>query len=158
MDNALTTSDNRGQDRRQGMPFFCLYHLGIKSGRRMTERRAVANGKPKYVDRYAGHLMSCTIAILFLSVLDACLTLNILAGGGEEVNWFMAVLIEDSVEKFISIKLALTALALVLLVIHHNVQLAGKIRVWHLKYMILAGYSALIGYELFLLAVIIPQA
>lgn len=95
--------------------------------------------------------MLCTIAILFLSILDAFFTLNILANGGEELNWFMAVLIEDSVGKFIGFKMALTSLALVMLIIHHDVQLTEKIRVRHIKYMILSGYSVLIGYELYLL-------
>ncbi len=153
MNNAMIISNSRCRDRRQGMPFFCQYHLGIKPGRRVNERRAVENGQPRYVDRYPGHLMLCTVGILLLSILDACLTLNILAGGGEEVNWFMAILIEDSVEKFIVIKLLLTALALILLVIHHKVQMTAKIYVWHLKYMILAGYGTLIGYELVLLSV-----
>ena len=151
MVNAVEISNNRCQDRRQGMPFFCAFHLGIKTGRRAGERRIIGRGKPGYVDYYAGHLMLCTIAILFLSILDACFTLSILAHGGEELNWFMATLIEDSVEKFIGFKLALTSIALILLVIHHNVQLTKRIRVRHLKYMILVGYSVLIGYELHLL-------
>lgn len=149
--NTVTISDNRCQDRRQNMPFFCAFYLGIKTGRRIGERRANP-GKPGYVDYYAGHLMLCTIGILFLSALDAFLTLNILAKGGEELNWFMAVLLESSIEKFVGFKLALTALALILLVIHHNVQLTGGMRVRHINYMILCGYSALIGYELHLLA------
>ena len=155
MNNAMIISNNRCRDRRQEVPFFCQYHLGIKPGRRVIDRRAAENGKPRYVDSYPGHLMLCAVAILLLSILDACLTLNILAGGGEEVNWFMAILIEDSVEKFIVFKLLLTALALILLVIHHKVQLPGKIHVWHLKYMILAGYGMLIGYELVLLSVMV---
>ena len=149
MANTVAISNNRCQDRRQGMPFFCAFHLGIKTGRRIGERR-VGRGKPGYVDYYAGHLMLCTIAILFLSALDAFLTLNILANGGEELNWFMAVLIENGIEKFVGFKLALTALALILLVIHHNVQLTRRIRVRHIKYLILCGYSVLIGYELHL--------
>lgn len=155
MANAISASNNRYQDRRQGMPFFCLYHLGIKTGRRTSERRLMERGKPGYVDRYAGHLMLCTVAILFLSIVDALLTLNILAHGGEELNWFMAILIEDSVGKFVAFKLTLTSMALILLVIHHNVHLIKKIRVRHLKYMILAGYSMLIGYELYLLKLVI---
>ncbi len=150
MIHAVAISNNRYQDRRQDMPFFCAFHLGIKTGRRIGDRRA-GRGKPGYVDYYAGHLMLCTIAILFLSALDAFLTLNILANGGEELNWFMAVLIEDSVEKFVGFKLALTAMALMMLVIHHNVQLMGRVRVRHIKYMILCSYSVLIGYELYLL-------
>ncbi len=151
MVNAVAISNNRSQDRRQGIPFFCPFHLGIKTGKRVGERRETARGEPVYVDCYAGHLMLCTIAILFLSAADAFFTLNILANGGEELNWFMKILIEDSVEKFVVFKLALTSMALILLVMHHNVQLAGSMRVRHLQYMVLIGYGILIGYELHLL-------
>ncbi len=151
MAKIIAISNNRCQDRRQSMPFFCAFHLGIKTGRRISERRATECGKPGYVDCYASHLMLCTIAILFLSALDAFLTLNILTNGGEELNWFMSVLIEAGVEKFVGFKLALTAMALILLVIHHNVQLTRRMRVKHIKYLILFGYCVLIGYELHLL-------
>ena len=154
MTHALTASENRHRDRRQNTPFFCPYHLGIKPGRRADQRRIAETGAARYVDHYSGHLLVCAIAILCLSILDAGLTLNILTQGGEEVNWFMAVLLEDSIEKFFAFKIALTALAIVLLVIHHNVRLTGKIYVRHIKYMILAGYGTLIGYELLLLSVI----
>ncbi|UJP04447.1 MAG: DUF5658 family protein [Nitrosomonas sp.] len=153
MSNAHTILNNRCQDRRREMPFFCLYHLGIKPGKRLAERRAIEHGSPNYADRYTGHLLVCAIAILLLSITDACLTLNILANGGEEVNWFMAILIEDSIEKFLAVKLALTVLPLLLLTIHHNVRITDMIRVRHLKYLILIGYSLLIGYELLLLNV-----
>lgn len=151
MTRIMAISNNRCQDRRQSMPFFCAFHLGIKAGRRMNERRATECGRPGYVDYYAGHLMLCAVVILFLSALDAFLTLNILNNGGEELNWFMAVLIDDGVEKFVGFKIALTAMALILLVIHHNVQLTRRVRVRHIKYFILLGYSVLIGYELHLL-------
>jgi hypothetical protein len=143
-------SNNRCQDRRQVMPFFCPFHLGIKAGRRIGERRA-ESGKPGYVDYYEGHLMGWAVTILVLSALDAFLTLNILARGGEELNWFMAILVEDSVEKFVGFKLALTAMATILLVVHHNVLLMGTMRVRHINYLIMFFYGALIGYELYLL-------
>ncbi|SOD19071.1 DUF5658 family protein [Nitrosomonas ureae] len=151
MTQVISIPNMRNQNRRQAMPFFCIYHMGIKTGRRLGERRIPEKGKPEYVDRYAGHLMFCAIAILLLGVLDAFFTLNILARGGEELNWIMAQLIEDSTQKFISFKLALTSMALMLLIIHHNVRLTEKIRVWHIKYLILFGYTVLIGYELYLL-------
>ncbi|QOJ22440.1 MAG: hypothetical protein HRU78_01285 [Gammaproteobacteria bacterium] len=151
MADVIAIADTRKQDRRQDIPFFCAYHLGIKTGRRIGERRITASRKPGYVDHYAGNLVFCVVAILFLSACDAYLTLNILVKGGEELNWFMAVLIEESAGKFVACKLALTSMALILLAIHHNVRLTGKIRVRHLKYMVLAGYSTLIGYELYLL-------
>lgn len=151
MMNVITILNNRKQDRRQSMPFFCAYHLGIKTGRRVCERRISARGKPEYADRYAGNLVLCAIGILILSALDAFLTLNILANGGEELNWFMAVLIEESAGKFVALKLALTSMALILLIVHHNVRLIRRVRVRHIKYLTLAAYSTLIGYELYLL-------
>jgi len=150
MTSSAAVMDNRHQDRRSETPFFSLYQIGIKTGRRMSERRLNIKA-PVYVDRYAGHLMLCVICIMILSSLDAFFTLNILVKGGEEINPFMAILIEDSVSKFIGVKLALTSLGLVLLTMHHNVLLTEKIRVRHVKYSILSGYTVLIGYELFLL-------
>ncbi|MDV6344857.1 DUF5658 family protein [Nitrosomonas sp. Is37] len=143
--------DQRSRDRRANVPFFSLYHLGIKKGRRINKRRSSAG--TAYVDSYAPHLMLCTIAIILLSAMDALLTLNILARGGIELNSFMAILIEDSTEKFVHFKLALTSLALILLVIHHNVQLTTRLQVMHLLYLILFGYIMLIGYEVTLLTI-----
>ena len=142
------------QDRRDGIPFFCPFHLGIKSGGRVGERR-LNNKKWDYVDYYPNHLLFCIIAILMLSVLDAYFTLNILARGGEELNWFMLVVIEESVEKFISVKLALTGLALIFLTIHHNAQYLLKLRVRHILYIVLVSYTVLIGYEILLLSWVI---
>lgn len=146
----VETSNSRHQDRRRSMPFFCAFHVGIKAGKRRSERRTT-RGKPVYVDAYPGHLVLCICLILLLSACDAFLTLNILANGGEELNWFMAVLIEDSIEKFVVFKLALTAMALILLSIHHDVQIVKNFRVRYFKYMILSAYGVLIGYEIFLL-------
>lgn len=145
--------DNRYCERRSAMPFFSVYQLGIKIGKRVNHRRS-AKGKPAYVDIYSGHLVLCIVGIMLLSTLDAIFTLNILANGGEELNIFMAVLIEDNITKFIAFKLALTALALLLLTIHHNAVIAWNLRVYHLSYLILAGYSILIAYEIKLLSII----
>ncbi|GKS68183.1 hypothetical protein W03_01870 [Nitrosomonas sp. PY1] len=149
---AASEEGRSGQDRRSDTSFFCPFHLGIKSGSRgrVGERRL--NGKEwSYVDYYPNHLLFCIVAILVLSILDVYFTLNILARGGEELNWFMLVVIEESIEKFISVKLALTGLALVFLTIHHNVKYFQKLRVRHIIYIVLTGYVVLIGYEALLL-------
>lgn len=145
-----TTTEQRSQDRRSATPFFCPYQLGIKKGRRVHKRRSGAG--PAYVDVYANHLVLCTIAIILLSAMDALLTLNILARGGVELNGLMASLIENSTEKFVHFKLTLSSLALIFLIIHHNVELTAKLQVRHLLYLILFGYIVLIGYEAALLA------
>lgn len=151
MTNTRIIIDQRSQDRRASIPFFCLYHLGIKKGRRINKRRSGAG--VAYVDSYAPHLILCTIAIILLSAMDALLTLNILAKGGTELNSFMAILIDDSTEKFVHYKLVLTSLALIFLVIHHDVQLIARLQVKHLLYSILFGYITLIGYEVALLTI-----
>lgn len=151
-DTNIRPADQRFRDRRAGTPFFCLYHLGIKQGRRMDKRRSGAGAA--YVDCYADHLMLTTAAIVLLSAMDAFMTLNILANGGIELNNFMAILIENSTEKFVYFKLALTAFSAIFLVIHHQVQLTAKMQVKHLIYFILMGYAALICYEIGLLIAI----
>ena len=152
MINNAAIINNRDSDRRAAIPFFCKYQVGIKSGQRMSDRReSKKRSCAAYVDRYSWRVVLCVIGIMILSAMDAFFTLNILAKGGEELNIFMAILIEDNITKFISIKLALTGLALLLLTIHHNVKLIARFRVRHLQYMILMGYTSLIGYELHLL-------
>lgn len=152
MINNAEILEDRYSDRRMVMPFFCKYQLGIKLGRRVDDRRdSKKRSSPAYVDRYSWRVVLCVIGIMILSTLDAFFTLNILAKGGEELNIFMAVLIEDNTTKFLGIKLALTAFGLLLLTIHQNVKLIARIRVRHIQYMILTGYATLIGYELHLL-------
>lgn len=152
--NNIGTSDRRALERRSPIGLFCPYQLGIKNGRRGSVRRAEAN--VAYVDNYAWHIGFCCLAIVLLSATDAFLTLNILAGGGVELNEFMAVLIENDTQEFVMFKLALTSLAAIFLVIHHEARIMTRFRCKYLLYAILTGYLCLIGYELTLLNFIIP--
>ena len=139
------TLDQRILDRRSKISFICPYQFGIKQGKRINKRRSGSG--VAYVDSYSTYIVLCTITTVILSALDALLTLNILASGGAELNNFMAILIDDSTEKFVSIKLTLTSLAMIFLSIHHNVELTRSIKVKHLLTAILIGYSFLISYE-----------
>ncbi len=150
--NLTIAEDMRIRDRRRAIPFFCGYHLGFKQGRRTQERRSdTVRGSTVYVDRYASHLLLCIVGILILNICDILFTLRILAYGGEELNWFMAVLINESIGKFVAVKMALTSLAVIMLVIHHHVRIGYSIRIKHILFTVLAGYSILISYELYLL-------
>lgn len=155
MMNNIEVSDRRALERRSPISLFCPYQLGIKHGRRSSVRRAEAN--VAYVDNYAWHIGFCCLAIVLLSATDALLTLNILARGGVELNEFMAVLIEDNTHKFVMFKLALTSLAAIFLVIHHESRIImARLRCKYLLYAILTGYLCLVGYELTLLSFVIP--
>lgn len=146
------SADQRYQERRAATPFVCLYQLGFKQGRRVVKRRSERGAA--YVDRYSWNLVLCCSLIVLLSATDAFLTLNILAEGGAELNEFMAILIEDNMQKFINLKLALTSLAVIMLTIHHEAQVFLNFRCRHLLYVFLAGYLCLISYELVLLRLI----
>lgn len=144
--------DRRSQERRAEAAFVCPYQLGTRQGRRSTQRRSVQGAA--YVDQYGWPVTACCLAIVLLSATDAFLTINILSGGGAELNYFMETLIESSTQKFIDLKLALTSLATILLTIHHEVQIHSGLRCRHLLYTISTGYTCLIGYELILLQII----
>jgi len=148
MMNQLMT-DQRQQERRAEISFICPYQLGAKRGRRVAQRRS--DHGAAYVDQYGWQLVACVLAIVLLSTTDAFLTINILSGGGTELNYFMAALIEEGIQKFIFAKLALTSLAVIMLTIHHEVRLCIGLRCRHLLYIFLTGYVCLIGYELILL-------
>lgn len=146
-----TLSDRRQQERRCATPFLSTYQLG-RHGRRREARRAQADG-PVYFDRYDPVLALCALAIVVMSAMDAAFTLRLLEAGAVELNSLMAILIEQDVRKFIVFKLALTSLAVMLLVIHHDARVGQWLRVRHLHYATLVAYIVLIGYEMTLLRV-----
>ena len=143
------TFDNRiGAERRRQPGFWSLPLLGI-GGSRQGGRRG--DDAATYVDRYEPRLAYCVMLIMTCSILDAFLTLQLLARGAVELNAAMAVLIESNVRHFVAFKLGLTGLSALLLVIYKNVRCIGTLRCEHMIYGILAFYMGLVTYELFLL-------
>lgn len=74
--------------------------------------------------------------------------------GAVEANLLMARLIEQDVKTFVAVKVALTGLTIVLLVIHKNFRFISLLSVKTLIWIFLAGYAALIAYEVALLKLI----
>ncbi|MFK7887235.1 MAG: DUF5658 family protein [Gammaproteobacteria bacterium] len=146
-----STVDRRQTDRRGPAPFFSRYQLAF-NGRRRQSRRA-NEVTPTYLDHYGRSTILCALAVVVMSAMDAAFTLRLLSAGAVELNSVMAILIEQDIRRFIVFKLALTSLAVLLLVIHHNARLGSWLRVRHIHYAAIAGYALLIGYELTLLRV-----
>ena len=96
------------------------------------------------------------LGVMFLSVLDAVFSLRLIANGAQELNPVMAFLIEHNVLVFAWIKIAITAIVLVLLVSHANHKVFGFMRVRSVLMAGLALYVCLVTYELALLALIQP--
>ena len=141
----------RTEDRRQPLPFFSKYYLGIE-GRRSTVRRA--KDTSAYVDHYEWPVFLVAVGIVIMSAMDAAFTLRLLTLGAIEMNAVMNVLIESNVYKFVAFKLGLTTMGVLLLVIHKNVSLSVGFKVYRIAQTVFAGYVALIAYELWLFRIL----
>jgi len=132
--------------------------LSIKSllGRRRHIRRASDYSQHTsgyYVDWYASSLLYVSLATLLLCCTDAHLTLRLLSLGAQEINIFMDALIKANPFLFVSVKVALTSVALVVLVAHHNFRILGGLAVRHIIHGVFLMYLSLFAYELSLIYV-----
>lgn len=139
-------------DRREQRSI-SLSHI-IHTGRRENARRQIEKEQGFYTDRYEKWVGLSVIAIALMSVLDAFLTLNILDRGGIEINPFMSALLAINTQVFLIGKFAVTVGCLFFALVHINFRV---LRILPMKYMLVCisvFYAFLIGYELFLLAII----
>jgi uncharacterized protein DUF5658 len=125
-----------------------LWH-GNFARRRHAPRRS-AERHAAVTDWFQSHWLAVVIMVLLLSVVDALLTLTLISHGAIEVNPFMVPLVQGSGHAFAYWKFGLTASGVVVLT------LLGRLRIWgrtvgQVLYLVLAGYIALVVYELFLL-------
>jgi hypothetical protein len=146
---ATVSSERRtAADRRRRTAYALFY--GSMNPRRRKPRR---NGELSVasVDWHPPHWLAVGILIVLLSSLDAYLTLTLLEHGAREVNPLMASLIGSSPLAFTSVKIALTAGGVVLLVALARMRAFGRIPVVAILYLVLLGYTVLVAYELQLL-------
>ena len=141
----------RDQSDRRRATFHRLVYGAIVHGRRRRPRRS-SDARAYYVDWYDERLFAVTMSILLFCCLDALFTLILLGMGAEEINPFMAALLDNGVPTFVYTKLALTGIGLVFLVVYAAFWVAGAVRVRHLLYSILGSYVALFVYQLWMLA------
>jgi len=95
-----------GFDRRK-IERFSL-RLLIGNGKRMAIRRREDRDRIFWVDQYSPVLFATIVAILFLCVIDALLTLYLLNHGAYEINPIMAFLLKISPFYFFIFKYVLT--------------------------------------------------
>jgi len=149
-DPTAVSADRRSRiDRRakQASPF----SLVSLRGSRKTIRRAEDRSKHFYVDLYGFDESLLFVLILMLSVADAFLTLELVGGGMTEMNYVMYYYMQLGPLPFVLIKYFLTAVGVILLLIHKNYFFfLGLVRVKTLLVGLAVMYSTLIAYELFL--------
>jgi len=134
-------------DRRQNRASF----LGVfrTNGRRKVVRRAIeTTAGGHYLDHYEARLFIPSLIILVLCMIDAHITLNLLAKGATELNVVMKLAIEKGVVIFLVTKYAMTATSVVFLVIHHQFRIFNIVQVRHIIYGYAWIYITLLTYEI----------
>jgi Domain of unknown function (DUF5658) len=121
--------------------------------RRHGPRRA-RDGSLSSTDWHEPRWLAVAMVILLLSVTDAVLTLALLQRGAFEANPLMAVFLTQDPDLFVAFKIGLTAGGVVLLTLVAKVRAFGRLPVSAILYTVLAGYAALIAYEVWLLRTI----
>jgi hypothetical protein len=140
--------ERRRQDRRSfslRAMFGALFTLRRRRSRRKDDRLN------SYTDWYEPWPLVASLVIILLSSLDAFLTLILLNHGAVELNILMDWLIRMDIRTFAAVKLALTGLALIVLVLHFNFHIYRVLPVRYLMYALMPLYALLIAHELSLL-------
>ena len=148
-----TTVERRQQDRRRftlRSLFGALFTLRRRRSRRKDDQLNT------YIDWYEPWPLMASVVIILLSSLDAFLTLILLNHGAVELNILMDWLIKMDIRTFAAVKLAVTGLALVILVLHFNFQLYKVLPVRYLIYALMPLYAFLIAHEISLLGELPP--
>ena len=136
----------KGTDRRKAPTRpFSKY---IFKGKRKQERRKEED-QNYYVDRYDAKYLALVLSILALCVFDAYFTLKILHYGGKELNPLMIKFLDRFPEISLVVKYLITVISLVILLVHKNFILFGKIKAYFFLYIIFSLYFILVLYEVF---------
>ncbi len=147
-----TGANRRAAPDRRRRTWWSLVYGGFRPRRRSHRRLSDYSSEP--TDWLESELLYLTMGILMLCTADAVLTLNLLAMGAQEANFFMAHLIERGDYLFGAAKMALTGLGLVLLVMYARFRLFKLVSVHALLRLFFFAYFGLIGYEIFLFRII----
>jgi hypothetical protein len=138
-----------GTERRQYS--VGAYWQGARHPRRRDFRRA-ADAIYPIIDWHSPRVFASVMAILMLCVTDGFLTVLLLANGAIEVNPFMAKFVPHSLGWFAAVKLSLTAMGVAVLVACSRMKFFRTVPGEALLAMVLLAYTAVVGWELWLLA------
>jgi hypothetical protein len=104
-----------GDDRRRpGLPRLRYLFLG---GRRRAVRRSTDARRVFILDRYSPKLFAAMMGIIVLSILDAALTLFLVAHGASEINPVMNYFLQKGPVVFMTAKYLFTSIAVVIFVL-----------------------------------------
>jgi hypothetical protein len=138
-----------GTDRRRKRGIN-LRSLGF-GGKREHIRRKDDRQKYFSVDRYSPSIFAAIIIILFLSVLDALLTLFLIENGASEVNPIMAYYLNIGPYSFLAVKYGLTIIGVLVFLLLRNIYVRPlKIYAGKLLYVIVVVFASVVVWQLYL--------
>ena len=149
---ALERRDRR--DRRT--PSLKGFIYGLFLARRRGPRRA--ENVYQYSDWYDVKLLVLSLSLLLLSCLDAAMTMKLLSLGAVELNPIMNELINQGTRYFVWIKIAVTALCVIVLVAHNRFKVFNLLRVDVILITAVFIYLGLVTYEFYLYTLGAPAA
>jgi hypothetical protein len=141
--------DLRLQDRRA--PSLATLHGALFKSRRRSSRREEDHIN-NYLDWHGYKTLIATLLITLMCFADAFLTTVLLDKGAVEVNILMDWLIQKDLHIFTIVKMAVTGIALLVLVMHSNFKIYKYITVRYVIYALIPIYTLLILHELNMLA------
>jgi hypothetical protein len=143
-----------GIDRRKRAGFSLRMFVG--SGNRRVIRRQEDQVRIFFVDQYSPVLFVTIVAILFLCVVDALLTLYLLNHGASEINPIMAYTLNAGPYAFFAAKYAMTIMATIGLFIFRGVVIQKtNVSTHSLLYLLAWIYVAVVAWELYLVYYVI---
>jgi len=143
----MTADQRQAINRRGGVWWAFLY--GNFHPRRRTSRRTV-DQQDFWFDWHEPRVLYLALGIFLLSCTDALFTLNLLNAGAGEANAVMASMLETGIDSFVTAKISITGLSLLVLVVAARRKFVGPFSVEHLLQSIFFGYVLLICYEVYM--------
>jgi hypothetical protein len=123
-----------------------LSRYSFFGGRRRAPRRT-AELEGSFVDLYRPSLLVAILWIALMNTADSFFTIVHLQNGGQEVNPIAGALLTTGRLPFVILKSAVISLALLVLCLHKNFNLA-RLGLWTAA----VAYTCLLGYHLLLFA------
>ena len=150
MDMTHKSLDDRAIERREDdrRRFSIRTLFGAMFLYRRRDCRRHQDSTNSYTDWYGPWPLVATLVIIILCFVDAFLTLILLSKGAVELNVFMDVLIKKDIQLFTIVKMAVTGIALIVLVMHFNFRIYKIIAVRYLIYAFVPLYMLLIAHEI----------
>ena len=148
-------SDKRsGIDRRKRAGFNLQMLAGY--GKRRIIRRQEDRGRIFFVDQYRSILFVTIVAILFLCVIDAILTIILLNRGAYETNPIMAYLLDIGPYAFFIPKYAITIISTFGLFLFRDIVIRRlNLSTQSILYLIVWIYAGVVAWEFYLIYYVI---